>query len=495
MVLAKRPGPGEARRVEVGRPELSGLWDPLRASTAYWQWASRCAAIGWTRLGGAQAIAAAQRRRLDELVRFARLHSRFYRHPYRRLPERELELHNLPVVTRHALMQRFDDWVTVPEVTRRGVEAFIADRTHIGERYLDRYVVWKSSGSTAEPGIYVQDCDALATFDALMAVHFQLLPLAATHAWQMLSRWGRTALVVATGDHFASIASLQRIRQSNPVIAARGFSILEPLPRLVEQLNAYQPTFLASYPTMLSLLADEQGARRLKLAPLGIWSGGECLAPSAREAIERAFGCRVIDEYGASECMSIAFGCDFDWLHVNADWVLLEAVDSAYRPVPRGEASHTVLLTNLANRVQPIIRYDLGDSVLVSPEPCRCGSPLPAIKVEGRRDDIVALHAGDGSTVRLLPLALTTIVEEAAHLHRFQIVQTGPQRLTLRLEASGPGERRAGWHAASLALRDYLRQQSLSNVQVGLDPRPPMADRRTGKLREVIVQAREAARV
>ena len=33
-----------------------------------------------------------------------------------------------------------------------GVTAFIADRAHIGERYLDRYVIWKSSGSTGEPG-------------------------------------------------------------------------------------------------------------------------------------------------------------------------------------------------------------------------------------------------------------------------------------------------------------------------------------------------------
>ena len=48
--------------------------------------------------------------------------------------------------------------------------------------------------------------------------------------------------------------------------------------------------------------------------------------------------------------MSIAFGCREGWLHVNADWVMLEPVDANYRPTPLGQISHTVLLTNLAKR-------------------------------------------------------------------------------------------------------------------------------------------------
>lgn len=59
-------------------------------------------------------------------------------------------------------------------------------------------------------------------------------------------------------------------------------------------------------------------------------------------------------------------------LHLNADWVILEPVDAALRPVPPGNPSHSTLLTNLANRVQPIIRYDLGDSVTMLPAPPSC---------------------------------------------------------------------------------------------------------------------------
>ena len=172
--------------------------------------------------------------------------------------------------------------------------------------------------------------------------------------------------------------------------------------------------------------------------------------------------------------------------------MLLEPVDRDYRPTPPGEPSHTALLTNLANRVQPIIRYDLGDSVIAKPEPCACGSPLPAIQVEGRRDDVVSLCAPDGSIVRLLPLALTTVVEEAAHVHRFQIVQTADDKLMLRLDTSRKSDRQEVWCAAAGALRQYLARQSLPNVHVGLDKQGPLTDRRSGKLREVVV-AREAA--
>jgi phenylacetate-CoA ligase len=466
-------------------------WEPVRASAAYWRWFSGVWEIWLTRSGGTAAIDAARRRRFDALVKFARIHSSYYRDAYHGLSDRELSPAELPVMTKRALMARFDDWVTDPEVKLADVEAFLADRKHIGERYLDRYVVWKSSGSTGTPGIYVQDADALATFDALMAVNLEPLRVAAQHSWELLAGGGRAALVAATGEHFASIASWQRACQSSPWIAARGFSIMDPLRRLVADLNDYQPMFLASYPTMLALLAEEQKAGRLKIRPLHLWSGGECLPPDTHAEIESAFGCRVVNEYGASECMSIAFDCGEGWLHVNADWVLLEPVDNDYRPTPPGEPSHTVLLTNLANRVQPVIRYDLGDSVIAKPEPCACGSPLPAIQVEGRRDDVVSLCAPDGSVVRLLPLALTTVVEEAAHVHRFQIVQTGADRLMLRLDTSRRSDRQEVWRAAASALRQYLTRQSLPNVHVGLDKRGPVTDRRSGKLKEVVV-AKEA---
>lgn len=451
-----------------------------------WDVVARSWEIWWIRSAGRPAVANAGARRISELIEFARASSPFYRDTWRALPASGLSLRDLPVVGKHDLMARFDDWVTDRHVDRRTVERFVEDKSRVGEFLRGRYLVWKSSGTTGEPGLFLQDRAALTTYDALLAVQLQFSPTAASFAWGMLAQGGRAALVTATGDHFASIASWQRVCRGSPMSNARAFSVMAALPDLVADLNAYQPAFLASYPTTLAMLADEQREGRLRIAPSCVWSGGEHLSSIARDAIERAFRTMVVNEYGASECISMAFSCPLGILHVNADWVVLEPVDRDYGPTPPGEPSHTVLLTNLANRIQPIIRYDLGDSVTASERPCACGSPLPAIRAEGRRDDVLALRAADGRIVRLSPLALATVVEDVTANHRFQLVQMAPDRIDVRLVAQPPAQRVAEGHAACEALHRYLATQALDNVRVTLDAQAPVPDAHSGKLRGVI---------
>lgn len=491
-----REQPHVTTRTNARRPMAVGWMEAApdsagarRAQTGGWTWLPRMAEAWWTRSAGRHAIDAACASRSADLIAFARERSPYYRRAWSDLPQRKLALTELPVVTKRDLMRHFDDWATDPQVKRASADVFLADRAHIGDRYLDRYVIWKSSGSTGEPGIFVQDEGALAIYDALIAIQLAATTLVGPYAWGMLARGGRAALIAATGDHFASIASWQRVCRGMPWPNARAFSVLDPLSVIVGELNAYQPVFLASYPTMLALLAEEQRARRLRLGPTCLWSGGEYLAPGTAKGIRDAFGCPLINEYGASECMSIAFGCSAGNLHVNEDWVVLEPVDRNYRSVPPGEASHTVLLTNLANRVQPVIRYDLGDSVVVAPDPCSCGSLMRAIRAHGRNDDVVSFIAPGGQAVSLLPLALTTVVEEAADIHRFQLVARPPDVLLLRLDAGEAKSRRDAWHAAAGALSRYLASHSLAHVRIELDSAPPLADPRSGKLRQVIVDS------
>ena len=97
----------------------------------------------------------------------------------------------------------------------------------------------------------------------------------------------------------------------------------------------------------------------------------------------------MTQSYAASEAMPLALPCRQGRLHVNSDWFLTEPIDPAGQPVPPGSRSDALLVTNLANYVQPIIRYQLGDSVVVSKEPCQCGSPLETISVEGQTDEIL----------------------------------------------------------------------------------------------------------
>lgn len=443
-------------------------------------WAN-LAELWWTRHGGLPLDAPAHR--LDMLVQYAREYSPFYRHLYAGLPARGVPLAALPGVTKAQLMAHFDTWVTDPRIRLRDVKRFLGDRARVGERFMDRYWVWKSSGTSGVPGIFVQDAQSIAVYDALVAAQLQDLP------WRAIAAGDRAALVVATGDHFAGISMWEHMRRAQPTLVKRSFSVLEPLPRLVAQLNDFQPTSLAAYPSALALLADELAAGRLAIAPALIWSGGEHLAPPARRAIECAFGCPVVNEYGSSECLSIAHECREGWMHLNHEWVVLEGMDRDGLPTPPGEISHATLLTNLANWVQPVIRYELGDRVLAAPGRCPCGDPLPAFRVEGRVEATLALRSAGGARVRLSPLALATVVEDVAGAHRFQIAQVGPARLALRFERAPGGKPLGRVRArAADALKSWLRVQSLPNVELVQDPAPPRIDRPSGKLRSVIVE-------
>lgn len=459
------------------------LFDPLGAVFDQWAVGALATNVLWTRCLGTAAVAAAQRQRLAELIGHARRRSPLYRRLWRQLPDAPLELADLPVTSKAQLMASFDDGCTDRAITWRNVETFIGARSHIGERFLGRYLVWTSSGTTGRPGVFIQDAAAVSVYDALVSV--QLMRSAHEHRdWTLAAaQGGRAALVTADNDHFASIVSWRRAAQRKPWLDMQSFAVTLPLPELVAGLNAYAPAFVSSYPTVLALLAEEQNAGRLRLRPAGLWAGGEVLSPATRATVESAFRCPLANEYGASECLTIGYGCAEGALHVNAEWVILEPVERDFQPTPVGELSHTVLLTNLANRVQPIIRYDLGDSVRVRAGRCGCGNPLPAIEVEGRCDDVVTLRTRNGETARLAPLALTTVVEEAAHICRFQIVQSAPDRLLLRLPRH---ERKRAGRAAIDGLRRYLDRQGLALVDVRLDGHEPVADTRDGKLRQVV---------
>ena len=452
-----------------------------------WSTWSNLAELWWTRHGGLAPESASHR--FDQLLRHARQHSAYYRALYGGLPE-SVPVEALPVVRKADLMAHFDSWATDPRIRLRDVMDFLADRRRVGEPFRDGLWAWKSSGTSGIPGIFVHDRHAMSVYDALVAMQMEDVRWSGTAGARMLAAGGRAALVVATGDHFASIASWERVRRAYPSLEARSVPVTAPLADIVRALNEWRPAFIAGYPSALEILATEQAAGRLAIAPALAWCGGETLSPGVRKRIESAFACGLLNEYGTSECLSIAHECSHGWQHLHSEWAMLEAVDSDGLPVRAGQVSHTALLTNLANWAQPIIRYDLGDRIVPAAGPCECGDPHPAFHVEGRTEDVVALRARGGAVVRLLPMALSTIVEDAAGAHRFQVAQTGPDRLSVRIAPLRESERlEPVRRKVAQSLRAWLETQSLANVRVTFEPGPPRIDAASGKLRAVVVEA------
>lgn len=298
---------------------------------------------------------------------------------------------------------------------------------------------------------------------------------------------------VAPGSHSATGVAAARLTKSpRGRNAVREFSSHAPTAELVRGLNEFQPALLAPYASVAKLLALEQEAGRLNIRPVLVVCAAEGLPPDDYERIGRAFGARVRNSYACTECAFLSYSCEHGWLHVNSDWVLLEPVDADYRPVPPGEASHTVLLSNLANRVQPIIRYDLGDSVTARPEACPCGNPLPALRVQGRAADVLSFSTANGASVDIPPLALE--VDHVEGIERFQIVQSAPDVLRVRLHTGADRDPERIWKTVETELRQLLKSRGLDRVVV---ERAAEAPQQTagGKFRTVIpLSAAESSR-
>lgn len=431
----------------------------------------------------------AGRARFAALVAHARAHSPFYRRHYRGLSESAADPAAFPSTDKTMLMGAFNHWAADGEYTLQSLSEFCANRKHIGHLYGGRVAVWRSSGTSGIPGIFLHDRGALATYDLLFALR----------AWDVaglpfgwvdtLMQGGRMACIVATEDHFAAISSWRRLATQHPALGTlmRDYSVMQPLGEIVAALNSWRPAQIAAYPSVLALLAAERDSGRLDISPVLLHSGGECLSERLRMEIEAAFDAPVRGVYASSECDYIAFGCGHGNYHVNADWVLLEPVDAEGRPVDPGKPSHTALVTNLANRVQPIIRYDIGDSITRLAEACPCGHPLPAIRVEGRREEVLWFKGSHDRCIAILPMAITTAVELVDDgIRRFRIVRDGEASLRVDCEFETACDQDAARSRVSHAVAGYLAAQSLSHVAVQVFGRKLVADPESGKFRQVV---------
>ena len=435
-----------------------------------------------------------QRARLRHLVENAQRRSPWMGKRLSHIDPVRAPLESLPVMHRAQAMNHFDDWLTDRSIKRRDLEAFISDLSKVGQPFGAGHAVWSSSGTSGTPGLFIHDPSALAIYDALEMVRCNW------PSWPILPRWSpwplsgwpwpspadRYAVVCMTGGHFATLASVQRLRRSHPwlQVSVQPFDGMLSLEQLVPQLNQFAPQWLASYPSTADLLSDAQASGELKLRLRGIWTGGETLDPATRARLCQRFDCPVRDDYGASECLPIAWECPEGALHVNEDWVLLEPVDHALQPVPPGVMSATVLLTNLANHLQPLIRYDLGDRITRLPLPCPCGSPFMAIHVDGRDDDIVELTDTNGRVVRIAPLVLVGALEDRAGVHAFQVVRRDANTLELRLDPLRESPDAA--LRATRALSAILLAHGLSETQILKGSQKPQCHPRSGKLRRIV---------
>lgn len=444
-------------------------------------------------------IARIREKRFRHLLRTAVAKSPFYRELYRGIDIQTCRLADLPVVDKKMMMASFDDFVTDRRLKKAEIGRWLEDKNNLGRKYLGKYIAFQTSGTTGENALVVYDRRALDfAHAALLARHPDVKKLTATGLTRIIlstlfvKRFGITAILMAGGPYPSYTIAIHPPPLYQCFVKEEVYSLLEPIPGLVEKLNASSCNQLYSYPSILDLLAREQLAGRLHLKleePLPtIISGSEPLTEATKQIVEKAWGVKVQDHYGSAECILLARSCsNFERMHVMSDLCCMEMVDRQGRPVPDGKTGEKVLLTNLCNLTQPFIRYEISDVTGYSTEPCSCGQPFPTLlPVEGRTDDIFYFDRPGGGYEAVHPYLFLGPILEITQIKEYQLAQTGRNEITLSYVPVRPGEDieahvrsvlENGMHNAGLMNRVVLKTLCVRTIE---------RDPRSGKIRQLI---------
>lgn len=126
--------------------------------------------------------------------------------------------------------------------------------------------------------------------------------------------------------------------------------------------KARSATYLHGYSSMIYEVANKLNAAGLTLHNVKFVKGtSEKIYDHYQEAVIKAFGRKIVSEYGAAETGIIAFECPHGKMHINEETCIVEVIDDR------------IVVTNLEAYSFPIIRYALGDYVKLSDQPCTCG--------------------------------------------------------------------------------------------------------------------------
>ena len=344
---------------------------------------------------------------LNNLLRHAWKNSRYYSQF-----EGEYNLSKYPVTNKLTLIQNYD---------------YIAVRANLIPGQQGSVFVQRTSGSTGVPFAIPQDTGKrnrriaeIKYFGAQVGFksHEKLIQLRTWNQWQKKSS--------------------KQIRRENIIpfdIKRMGESDLKELCDLIVAENAVSLRGYASSFDRISKVAQKYGYHFPSMKV--IVSTSEALEDNVRASVKESMGCDIVSQYANEECGILAQErvptkdtdnrMYFNWASYYIEVLKMDSDE----PVQYGEIGR-IVVTDLYNYAFPLIRYDTGDTcILTAPDEYSNGYPVMA-KLYGRRFDLT--FATDGTPI--YPLAYGRILKNYPSVLLWQFVQTGAREYHLRLKLS-----------------------------------------------------------
>jgi phenylacetate-CoA ligase len=410
-----------------------------------------------------------QRKKFHRMVALAQEKSPYYR---KLITERGIDPKNcvptdFPKLTKRELIENFDDIVTDRSITRRAISEFLEKSVDPEELFEGRYHVLHTSGTSGTMGYFIYSHEAWIQG----ASH---VVLCSTMGWRR-----RTAFVAATRGHFAgSSLMLTGNHGTNAFFYdVRTYDVGQPMPKIVEALNEFQPHNLSGYAAVLKVLAEAQERGELRIRPQQIGNGGEPLLPELKAYLQRIFGVPILNAYAASEHLYMGLTLP------KTDGMILMEDDLIFE-----FASDHTCVTNLFNETMPLIRYRMDDVLLpdtTSPNPY----PFTKVKnVVGRYEDALLFTNRHGELDFIHPIVIVELIIKGLNAWQVILESKTSFRFRARLEAGlSPAERQAALQRIHDKLTSMLAEKEMDNVKFKIEEVDSISiDPKTGKFRLVV---------
>jgi len=403
-----------------------------------------------------------QQKRFRRLLKHVCRHSDFYRKYYSDHginigdPD-DIDIDRLPVIDKKLMMDHFDDWVVPDEITRKRVEDFLESSPAPDTALNNTYRVIHTSGTTGEIGYFLYNrCE----WDFVKAISLRIFP-------RFGLRPHSYVFVGAADGHYAGVSLFLSPVHSTEGFVYRDYRVLDvnyPLLEHVDALNRLRPDVITGYPTGIGMLAELQKAGRLSVYPQAVVCGGEPLTPETEKQIHEVWGCSPINYYAASESLILGVERnDPEGFYLFDDVNCIEFREDH------------ILLTNLYNYTQPLIRYRMND--VLTPTEEEGSWPFTRIhRIIGRQEEMLWFINQRGEFDFIHPIVIAELYVKG--LKKYQLVKTGNTSFTFKAVMSEQTDHEHAVKRIDERLKDILHKKEMDHVQyrivvvndIGVDP-------------------------
>lgn len=314
----------------------------------------------------------------------------------------------------------FTTWSEVPVMTKPDLQQKLENRLSKGFTKSTAYI-GKTSGSSGTPFIFAKDKFAHALSWAGFHERYQWFGIDLNKSLQ--ARFYGIPL-----DLYGNIQ--ERIKDR--ISLRRRFPIFdlseEKMEKFLKRFQRSDFSYINGYTSAVLLFAKFLASKNLILKEV-CPNLKLCIVTSERlfkkdkELMQTVFGVPVVNEYGASEVGLIAFeNPKNEWI-INSEDLFVEILDKNNQAVPYGTEGR-IVITSLYNKAHPMIRYDIGDSGILS---SKSTAKRPILeKLIGRTNDIAKLPEGKVVPGLTFYYVTKSIIEDTGSIKEFIVNQNAP---------------------------------------------------------------------